>query len=272
MADHLSTVIWIGGAIPQQLVPALCQIIREEQVTLDWGTRPFQPQTAADLLAAVPQGETLGLYHEQATWGCFQELEKFLQQHGIAFRRRSEGRYEYEPQLVEYRPGYGLVILETNAGGYPVVQALDLMPVKHLLEAALEAADDQPDSRTLSLLHTALKTLREQMPPELPSLEPFRLVPDDASDTTGKPDVSDQQVGDRRQAPPVAATPLPKWLAKMDWALLRQQKEWLASQTSTHPDQAEGLLSLLDALQDHAIDELGLPEDVVLPKTQPGTN
>ncbi len=187
MADRLSTVIWIGGDIPQQLVPALCEAIREEGVVLDGGTRPFQPQTAKDLLAPVPQGETLGLYHERAAGGCFEQLEKFLEQHRIAFRRRCEGRYEYDPQFVEYRPGYGPVILETNAGGYPVVLARDLVPVRHLLEAALDSAEDQPDSRVLSLVQTALKGLREQMPPELPPLEPFRVVQDaDRDKCTGR--------------------------------------------------------------------------------------
>ena len=176
MADHLSTVIWIGGDIPQQLVPALCQIIREEEVALDWGTRPFQPQTAEDLLAPVPQGETLGLYHERAAWGCFEQLEKFLEKHRIAFRRRCEGRPEHASQLVEYRPVCGSVTLETNAGGYPVVRALNLAPVEHLLEAALDVADNQPASRLLSLVRTALKVLREQLPPEVPPLEPLRVV------------------------------------------------------------------------------------------------
>jgi hypothetical protein len=268
MADRLSTEIWIGGDIPEQLVPELCELIRAENVALDWGACSFQPQTVADLLAPVPNGETLRLCDEQAAWGCFQELEKFLQQHRIAFRRRCEGRYECEPQLVEYRPGYELVELETNAGGYPVVLALDLVPVRHLLEAALETADGRPDSRTLSLVETALKTLRAQLPRELPPLEPLRVVPDDGRQITGEQDDDSEQ--DESQA--VAATQLPKWAAQMDWVMLRQQKQWLADLASGHPDQAEGLLSLLDALQDYAVDELGLPEEVVLPGLKPRTN
>jgi hypothetical protein len=264
MPDRLSTEIWIGGDIPQQLVSELCQVIHAEGVALDWGARPFQPQTAEDLQASVPTAETLRLCDEQAAWGCLEQLEKFLQEHRIAFRRRCEGRYEFEPELAEYRPGYGLVTLETNAGGYPVVLALDLVPVRHLLEAALNAADGQPNSRLLSLVQTALKVLREQLPPELPPLEPFRIVRDGDSDTC----ISDVH-GESQDA---SATPLPGWLAEVDWAMLRRQKEWLASQASTHPDQAEGLLSLLDALQDYAIDKLGLSEHIVLSKTQPRTN
>jgi hypothetical protein len=265
MPDRLSTEIWIGGDIPESLVPELCELIRTEEAALDWGKRSFQPRTARDLQVAAPKDEPLRLCDERAAGGCFQELERFLEENRIAFRRRCEGRYECEPQMVEYRPGYELVELETNAGGYPVVLALDLIPVKHLLEAALEAADDQPDSRTLSLLQTALKTLREQMPPELPPLEPFQVVPDADSDSICMAVVGDKSVGNEGQSQPVAATRLPKWIAQMDWTMLREQKQWLADQASAHPDQAEGLLSLLDALQDHAVDELGLPEEVVLP-------
>ena len=189
MADRLSTQVLIGGDIPESLVPGLCEVICAEGLALDYGARCFRPDTAEELQAAVPAGETLQLCDEHAPWGRFEQLEKFLEQHQIAFTRRCEGRYEYPPQLVEYRPGYGPVTLETNAGGYPVVLARDLVPVRHLLEAALEAADGQPDSRTLSLMQAALKELREQMPPELPPLEPFRVVPD-AGSTTADADES----------------------------------------------------------------------------------
>ena len=37
----------------------------------------------------------------------------------------------------------------------------------------------------------------------------------------------------------------------IDWELLREQKEWLTNQNSTH---ADGLLCLLDAIMDDAVD------------------
>lgn len=51
-----------------------------------------------------------------------------------------------------------------------------------------------------------------------------------------------------------------EFLASIDWAALRRQKSWLAAQRT---DQAEGLLSLLDGLQDLAVDSYGVPEATV---------
>jgi len=38
---------------------------------------------------------------------------------------------------------------------------------------------------------------------------------------------------------------------KLDWALLRKQKEWLQSFKGN--DYADGLIHLIDAIQDHAV-------------------
>jgi hypothetical protein len=54
----------------------------------------------------------------------------------------------------------------------------------------------------------------------------------------------------------------PIWVRRMDWALLRKQKAWLASQQT---EEAEGLLALLDSLQDFAVGEWGVPEGRVFP-------
>ena len=49
-------------------------------------------------------------------------------------------------------------------------------------------------------------------------------------------------------------------LSGVDWALLRRQKEWLMTQDG---EGAEGLLSLLDYVQDEAVDRAGLNVDLV---------
>ena len=68
--------------------------------------------------------------------------------------------------------------LELDLAGNPVVPVAELLPVRHLLEAVLKTANGQPDTQTLSLVQTALKMLRDQLPPDLPPLEPFRVVTD----------------------------------------------------------------------------------------------
>jgi hypothetical protein len=56
------------------------------------------------------------------------------------------------------------------------------------------------------------------------------------------------------------ATTPPFW--SIDFALLRTQKRWLSSLREAHPE-AEGLLALLDSIQDHATDLGGMPEATV---------
>jgi hypothetical protein len=51
----------------------------------------------------------------------------------------------------------------------------------------------------------------------------------------------------------------------MDWRLLRKQKQWLMEQ---HCEEAEGILNLIDTLQDYAIDEMGVDEYVVFGETE----
>lgn len=54
-----------------------------------------------------------------------------------------------------------------------------------------------------------------------------------------------------------------KLFDKIDWAQLREQKEWLVDQEAyTQAGEATGLVHLLDSIQDAAVNE-GIPEDIV---------
>lgn len=49
----------------------------------------------------------------------------------------------------------------------------------------------------------------------------------------------------------------------IDWAMLREQKQWLMSQDHAH---ADGLLMLIDQLQDYAVDNYLVQEEEVFGK------
>ncbi len=51
-------------------------------------------------------------------------------------------------------------------------------------------------------------------------------------------------------------------ITQMDWPLLQQQKQWLVSQ-SQYSELAQGLVHLLDQIQDLAVQQ-GLPEQLVM--------
>ena len=61
-------------------------------------------------------------------------------------------------------------------------------------------------------------------------------------------------------------TTLPNLLVPgpIDWAALARQKRWLLSHAQTS-EEAAGLVHLLDAIQDAAVDGAGIPEAIVFP-------
>ena len=55
----------------------------------------------------------------------------------------------------------------------------------------------------------------------------------------------------------------PEFIHKIDWALLRKQKRWLLHQSVLDCAEAEGLLALVVAIQDYAVDEMFIDESEV---------
>lgn len=55
----------------------------------------------------------------------------------------------------------------------------------------------------------------------------------------------------------------PNIFHKIDWELLRKQKQWLIAQSS---EEAEGLLNFVDSIQDYAVDNWIVEEKTVFGK------
>ena len=109
-----------------------------------------------------------------------QELEEWLRQHNVPFRRRSEGKYEYNAETVEFRPDlkgkrnrdvYAL----TTPEGHPVVLAAEIKKVANRM--AKVAADRKRSARQrLQAWGKLLAKLVHILPPKLPPLPPFEIV------------------------------------------------------------------------------------------------
>jgi hypothetical protein len=179
MSDRMAAEIWIGGKIPVSLVSALCVAIGDQGVSLEWGDAPFRPSTVEDLAQAVKEDDRgvrlLWLCDDQAGGGVFEELEAFLREHEIAYTRQSTGHYEFDPEMVHFRPGHPSASLATNAVGQPVVSASELAPVADLLAAALDSSRSDCAADSWSRVRTARQLLQEQLPPALPPLETFEI-------------------------------------------------------------------------------------------------
>jgi hypothetical protein len=184
MSDYVAARIRIGGRIPVTLVPELCTVITGQHASLEWGDARFRPNSAEDLLEARREEDgvrLLWLYDDQARWGRFDNLEQFLQTHGIPFSRRSDGKYEYDPEIVEYRPEYGSFSMLTNRDGEPVVPVSKLATV----ESALEKAAGKPTtSEMIDSIRVAQRLLRKLLPPTLPTLEPLEIETDEKPESS----------------------------------------------------------------------------------------
>jgi hypothetical protein len=182
MSERMSAEIFIGGPVSQELVSGLCEAIDQEGAALEWGEATFRPHSAADLMEA--RQDELGvlllrLCNTEASGGWFERLENFLQEQGIGFSRRSEGKWEYDPERVEYRPVQGYFRCMASQDGEPTICTSGLSDVENSLAEAVELLDRGHDGATekaQACVRTALAKLREELRPQVPPLAPFEIV------------------------------------------------------------------------------------------------
>src|SRR5260221_11856170 len=179
MSEPIPTEISIGGQIRADQVPGLCQAIAEEGVSLEWGDACFTPETAEELLAARQEHDgvrVLWLCDDQANYGRLDVLELFLERERITFRHKSDAKYEYDAEIIEYRPEIGQVSYSSDNSGQP------LIPLKTMtsIAAAVDHATNTPEGQTalelLRRLRNIQQLVHEKMPTLVPPLEPFEIV------------------------------------------------------------------------------------------------
>ncbi len=170
MAEYIPAAIHIGGLVPCALAAGLAAIVFDAGASLECGGASFTPETVGHLAAAVdPDTKLLHLYDDQARWGCFEELESWLVEHGISFDRQSEANYEFDGTLVSFRPAIGKIEHTATQDGNPTVRLAELERVRELLRAAL--AERSPER-----VRAALAALDQAMGPEVSPLEPFKMI------------------------------------------------------------------------------------------------
>lgn len=105
MSDRFAAEITIGGKIARTDFIKLFKVAEGEGLCLEWGDTGSMPDTPQELLEAVEPGEPLVLNDAEARYGMFEELEQFCFEHGIAYSRHSDARYEYDGEIAWWVPG-----------------------------------------------------------------------------------------------------------------------------------------------------------------------
>ncbi len=178
MSDYMAAEIRIGGSILQSTVAPLCDVICQQNVSLEWGDSLFVPTTAAELLDAcqVTNGvSVLRLCDEQARWGEFEQLEELLRQRLVSFRRFTDGKYEHESEVVEYRSHMGLVRTLASKAGEELIPLQPVREVESLIDVAAAHFKNKRLDAGRKLVRQAMQHLREHLPPVVPPLQPFAI-------------------------------------------------------------------------------------------------
>lgn len=115
MADRFSADIKIGGKISRAIYPELIQKIKDSGAGLNWG----ECEVGDDF--EIKDGEIIHLYDSEARYGEFEELEDFLKENKIQFKRFSSGYFEYLPALYVFDPDNNVdAYITCNDGGSPL--------------------------------------------------------------------------------------------------------------------------------------------------------
>lgn len=147
MADYMAAEIEIGGDLPKRKVKKFLAVLNNAGIAPDYGESCTWTE---DDLRASP----LRAVDAEARWGHFQELEAWLQDHGLSYIRTTEGKWEWDGAVVWWMPGMDQAKSVTaDQQGGPVLELCELRKLKTFEE--LQALLDESE------------------PPRLP---PFRIV------------------------------------------------------------------------------------------------
>ena len=130
MADYMSGVIDIGGAINANIVGELLEAIDADKGTMDWGGDYFQSRE--ELEQQATEYEQLRIFNDEAPYGRLETIEDFCVNHNIPFDRWSDSKYEYDCCWVKWRPGMENAHVICSNKNYEELVSIDL----------LERADD----------------------------------------------------------------------------------------------------------------------------------
>ena len=173
MGVYFPGEISIGGPIPREHLPEFVKLLDRTGLLTD----------GPGLHKYLDKGH-LFFRDAEASYGCFRELEDYLQAHGIEFDRWSDGTYEYDPEMVTFRKGGKPRSWPTDRDGQRVVRVSEVD--KLLKQRGIKEARRQ----FRKLLDPVIPPLKKITPEGL-------LLQADASTSSARPST----ISRRRRAP-----------------------------------------------------------------------
>jgi len=150
MGVYFPGEITIGGPIPREHLPEFVKLLDRTGLLTD----------GPGLHKYLDNGH-LFFRDAEASYGCFREVEDFLQAQDIEFDRWSDGTYEYDPEMVTFRKGGKPRSWPTDRDGKRVVLASDV--AKLLKQRNIREVRQQ----FRKLVGTNIPNLRKIAPEEL---------------------------------------------------------------------------------------------------------
>lgn len=162
MGEHFNGHIRIGGQLKEDDLEEFIDLLNEEGLWYDWVKSERDDEiTEEGLRKDATEKQPLHLFDDQASWGQFERLEKWLDTKGMPWIRYSDSHYEVDAEVMVSTPEEKFS-LPTNNDGDPMVPMYE---VKNAIAALKEGR-----------LHDALDMLAKCVV-DIPDLPPFEIVP-----------------------------------------------------------------------------------------------
>ena len=148
MSDRFWGQIQIGGNLRAVDTPVFCRMAGVDE---------------SNIPDAI-EGEHLVIENPDAPYGQFGELEGLCRELGLPYVRQSDGKYEFSPEIVFWRPGMnGPYHVTTDHAGNMQVAMDDVLKIRDAL-----VAGDIPRAAFLA----------DRAVVDLPEVPPFRIMGD----------------------------------------------------------------------------------------------
>lgn len=144
----------------------------------DWDQKSYtaRDMSIQDLAKEIDEHGNLTVANSEASWGSFQDLESLCFDLGLSFDRHSEARYEYDAEIVRWRPGMDEPeVVASNQGGHIMLRLSALERARGILGIYDRSKVSTVDTMA-KILCDAQDALDEVLPKRLMDVPKFELV------------------------------------------------------------------------------------------------